>query len=291
MTVIIENEKLTAKIAEEGAELISLKDKATGLEYIWQGDPAFWGRHAPVLFPFVGRSKNDQYTYKNQTYPMGQHGFARDQIFDVIEHGEGSVSFSLKSSGETKKVYPFDFELVLSYELEGTELTVGYQVINTGREELLFSIGGHPAFNVPLENHLTFNDYYLSLSPKKERIRIPLSGPFADLEHRTLGQTEADLDLSRELFVDDALIYETPEETAVTIKSDEGEHSITLKYENIPFVGIWSPYEKEAPFVCIEPWWGIADTVKSEGQLEDKFAVNTLASNEAFKTNYVIEVK
>ncbi|MCB5950691.1 aldose 1-epimerase family protein [Enterococcus sp. BWT-B8] len=291
MTVIIENEKLTAVIAEEGAELVSLKDRDSGIEYIWQGNPAFWGRHAPVLFPFVGRLKNDQYSYKNKSYSLGQHGFARDQVFDVIEKGEGSVSLSLKSTKETKKVYPFDFELVLSYAIEGTELVVSYQVINTGKEEMLFSIGGHPAFNIPLEKHLTFNDYYLSLAPKMNRIQIPLSGPFADLEHKTLGQTVADLDLNRELFVDDALIYETPGKTAVTIKSDGSEHSVTLKYEDIPFVGIWSPYEKEAPFVCIEPWWGIADTVNSDGQLEDKSAVNQLKPAEEFKTNYVISVK
>lgn len=291
MTVIIENEKLTAVIAEEGAELVSLKDRESGLEYIWQSDPAFWGRHAPVLFPFIGRLKNDQYSYKNKTYPMGQHGFARDQVFDVIEKGEGSVSLSLKSTKETKKIYPFDFELVLSYAFEGTGLVVSYQIINTGKEEMLFSIGGHPAFNVPLETHLAFSDYYLSLKPKIDRIRIPLSGPFADLDHKTVGQTIVDLDLKRELFVDDALIYETLEKTAVTIKSDESEHSITLKYDDIPFVGIWSPYEKEAPFVCIEPWWGIADTVNSNGQLEDKFAVNHLEPAEEFKTSYTISVK
>ena len=290
MTVTIENEKVTAIIAEDGAELISLKDRKTGLEYIWQADPAFWGRHAPVLFPFVGRLKDDRYSYQNQTFPMGQHGFARDQVFEVIEQGEQSVSLLLKSSSKTKEIYPFDFELVLTYELTDAEITVGYQVINTGNEEMLFSIGGHPAFNVPLEEQLSFTDYYFSIEPKKDRVQIPLAGPYADLEHKTLGQTISDFDLKRELFINDALIYETPGENKIIIKSDKSEHSLTLKYDDIPYVGIWSPYQVEAPFVCIEPWWGIADSVSSDGQLEHKYAINRLLPEEVFKTTYTIEV-
>lgn len=119
MTVIIQNDQLIAEIAEHGAELISLKSKEHGLEYIWQGDPAYWGRHAPVLFPFVGRLKDDQYVYQGKTYQMGQHGFARDMDFEVIEHGQEMASFILRSTPETLEKYPFDFELVISYELGG----------------------------------------------------------------------------------------------------------------------------------------------------------------------------
>lgn len=291
MTVIIENEQLTATIAEEGAELISLKAKETGLEYIWQGDPKFWGRHAPVLFPFVGRSKNDSYSYQGKTYPMGQHGFARDQVFEVIEKGPEMVSLSLKSSKESKEIYPFDFELVLTYKLEQAEIVVDYQVINTGAEEMLFSIGGHPAFNIPIEEQLSFTDYYLSFEPKIDRVQLPLEGPFIDLAHKTLGQTSVDFDLKRELFEKDALIYETPGKTEIAFKTDKSEHSISLKYDNIPFVGVWTPYGVEAPFVCIEPWWGIADKLDSNGELVDKFAVNRLASKAIFNTNYTISVK
>ena len=131
MTVQIENEFLIATFAEEGAELVSLQSKETGIEYIWQGNPEFWARHAPVLFPIVGRLKEDTYMYQNQAYHLTQHGFARDQVFDVIEKGGEEVSFSLKSTKETKKKYPFDFELVITYTLEHQELTVNYQVENT----------------------------------------------------------------------------------------------------------------------------------------------------------------
>ncbi|WP_348919925.1 aldose 1-epimerase family protein [Enterococcus rotai] len=291
MTVQIENEFLIATIAEDGAELISLKSKKNNIEYIWQGDPAFWGRHAPVLFPVVGRLKNDQYTYQNQTYPMSQHGFARDSLFNVIEHGTELVSLSLKSNKETKKVYPFDFELILSYLLEEDNLVVRYQVENTGASDMYFSIGGHPAFNVPLESGLTFDDYYLSFAPKKSRTQIPLAGPFADFDHKTLGQTNTSLDIRRELFKEDAIIFETKGANAFTIETDEGTHSISLSYTDMPYVGIWSPYPQEAPFVCIEPWCGIADEVNATGNLVDKKGINTLAASDIFKTQYTLTVK
>ncbi|WP_375179558.1 aldose 1-epimerase family protein [Enterococcus rotai] len=291
MTVQIENEFLIATIAEDGAELISLKSKKNNIEYIWQGDPAFWGRHAPVLFPVVGRLKDDQYTYQNQTYPMSQHGFARDSLFNVIEHGTELVSLSLKSNKETKKVYPFDFELILSYLLEEDNLVVRYQVENTGASDMYFSIGGHPAFNVPLESGLTFDDYYLSFAPKKSRTQIPLAGPFADFDHKTLGQTNTSLDIRRELFKEDAIIFETKGANAFTIETDEGAHSISLSYTDMPYVGIWSPYPQEAPFVCIEPWCGIADEVNATGNLVDKKGINTLAASDIFKTQYTLTVK
>ncbi|MGM0217160.1 aldose 1-epimerase family protein [Enterococcus sp. AZ126] len=291
MTVQIENEFLIATIAEDGAELVSLKSKENNIEYIWQGDPAFWGRHAPVLFPIVGRLKDDQYTYENQTYPMSQHGFARDSLFEVIEHASELVSLSLKSNKETKKVYPFDFELILSYALEENNLVVHYQIENTGTSDMYFSIGGHPAFNVPLEPELTFDDYYLSFSPKKSRTQIPLVGPLADFEHKTLGQTNTSLAIRRELFKDDAIIFETKGVNAFTIETDEGPHSISLSYTDMPYVGIWSPYPQEAPFVCIEPWCGIADEVHATGNLVDKKGINKLTAADIFKTHYTLTTK
>ncbi|MBO0421834.1 aldose 1-epimerase family protein [Enterococcus plantarum] len=291
MTVQIENDYLIATIAEDGAELISLKSKKNNIEYIWQGDPAFWGRHAPVLFPVVGRLKDDQYTYENQTYPMGQHGFARDSLFEVIEHGSELVSLSLKSTKESKKIYPFEFELILSYVLEEDNLIVKYQVENTGNADMYFSIGGHPAFNVPLEQELTFDDYYLSFSPKKSRTQIPLAGPFADFEHKTLGQTNTSLDLRRELFKEDAIIFETKGVNTFTIETDEGPHSISLSFTDMPYVGVWSPYPQEAPFVCIEPWCGIADEVNTTGNLVDKKGINKLVAADIFKTQYTLTAK
>lgn len=291
MTVKIENDQLVAIIAEAGAELVSLKSKESGLEYIWQGDPEYWGRHTPVLFPFVGRLKDDQYTYQGKTYHMTQHGFARDMNFDVIEHGTEMVSLSLKSTPETKEKYPFDFELVISYELGGDGITTHYQVMNEGKEDMYFSIGGHPAFNVPLEDDLTFEDYYLSFSPQKSRIRIPLEGSYVNIEQKTLGQTNTSIKLTRDLFEQDAMVYETKGLNSFAIRTEKSPHSLTLSYNDMPYVGLWSPYPKEAPFLCIEPWCGIADTTTATGELTQKLGINRLKPEEIFKTKYSITVK
>lgn len=290
MTITIENGQLVAKISEKGAELTSLISKDTGLEYIWQADPEYWNRHAPILFPFVGRLKDNQYRYQGKTYAMGQHGFARDMDFTLVEQSEDTAVFSLKSSEKTRENYPFDFELFVTYELGGDGLRIRNKVINSGDNEMIFAIGGHPAFRVPLEDGFKFSDYYLAFSPQKSRIKMPLNGPFVDLDQKTLGQTNTNLHLTRKLFQNDALIFETIGANSFSIRNEDSEHSITLHYSDIPYVGFWSPYEKEAPFVCIEPWHGFADPVNTTGDLEDKPGMNRLQPREVFETNYAITV-
>ncbi|BAL62076.1 aldose 1-epimerase family protein [Melissococcus plutonius] len=291
MTVQLENEFLIATIAEAGAELVSLRSKSMNIEYIWQGNPAFWNRHSPILFPIVGRLKNDQYIYEGKTYHLPQHGFARDQLFQVIEQSDQSATFSLKSTKETYQYYPFDFELVLTYELEEQNLIVRYQVENLGIQTMYFSIGGHPAFNVPLEETLTFEDYFLNFFPKKSRTQIPLSGSALNIKNKTLAQTNTSIDLIHELFKNDALIFETKGNNAFSIETEKSQHGITLSYTDAPYVGIWSPYPKKAPFVCIEPWWGIADTIDTDGQLTNKLGIQLLSPNRIFNTHYQLTIK
>lgn len=291
MTVQLENEFLIATIAEAGAELVSLRSKSMNIEYIWQGNPAFWNRHSPILFPIVGRLKNNQYIYEGKTYHLPQHGFARDQLFQVIEQSDQSATFSLKSTKETYQYYPFDFELVLTYELEEQNLIVRYQVENLGIQTMYFSIGGHPAFNVPLEETLTFEDYFLNFFPKKSRTQIPLSGSALNIKNKTLAQTNTSIDLIHELFKNDALIFETKGNNAFSIETDKSQHGITLSYTDAPYVGIWSPYPKKAPFVCIEPWLGIADTIDTDGQLTNKLGIQLLSPNRIFNTHYQLTIK
>lgn len=291
MKVVIETDYLQATIDSYGAELQSLYSKEHKIEYLWQGDPEFWGRRAPVLFPFVGSLKDHQYTHQGQTYQLGQHGFARDMEFSLVEKKPDEVTFVLKSNEETKRIYPFDFQLFISYQLGGDGLTTAYRVVNESEAEMYFSIGGHPAFNVPLEEDLSFEDYYLKTSPMKSRIQIPLVGPLIDIDNRTLGQTNATIAFTRDLFENDALIYETIGLNAFTIASDKSPHQLTLSFNNLPFVGIWSPYGKEAPFVCIEPWSGIADSVDASGELSEKFGIQKLGIKEEFSSKYAITVK
>lgn len=291
MTVTITAGHLQATIAEKGAELQSLFDSHIDLEYIWQADPKHWGKHAPILFPIVGALKNDSYVYQGKTYHLPRHGFARDMDFEVIDQRDDYVLFQLESSTATKAVYPFAFCLHVSYELGGDGLVVKYKVKNSGQEDMLFSIGGHPAFNVPLEKGLTFEDYYLAFSPKKSRVKLPLKGNYIDYEQRTLGQTNTDLSLTHEMFENDALIFETKGLQSFSIRSEKSPHSVTLSYNQMPYVGFWSTYPTKSPFLCIEPWCGIADTIESNGDLKDKVGMQILAANTDFETKYSITVK
>ena len=153
----MENENLRVQISDHGAELSSIYDKAADREAVWIGDPAFWNRHAPVLFPFVGKVNGGFYTHKGVKYPMGQHGFARDNEFECIENTENKTVHRLVSTEETKKVYPFDFAFTVTQELSGRTLTITWNVENTGDDDMYFSVGGHPAFMIPEQYDIVFN--------------------------------------------------------------------------------------------------------------------------------------
>lgn len=290
MTIILENEASRVVINEKGAELSSFIMKETNLEYIWQGDSTFWERHAPVLFPFVGRLKDDSYRYQGKSFPMSQHGFARDKDFIIEQSTPTSATFLLEYDEASLKIYPFKFLLKITYQLNDKSLTVGYDV-TTESDEMYFGIGGHPAFNVPMSEESNFNDYYIHFAPSKSRITLPLEGSYINHSEKTLAQTNTSIQINRELFKNDALILETKGENAFSILSDKTKHGVTLFYDNLPYVGIWSPYDKEAPFVCIEPWAGIADTVDATGNIEDKLGMNYLSKGEHFKQQYIMTFK
>ena len=288
-TTKLSNDVLSIEIQDFGAELHSIKKD--DVEYLWQGDPDFWARQAPVLFPIVGKLKNGSYTYDNETFKLGGHGFACDQVFKLLESEANEAIFELRTSRETRAVYPFDFRLRITYKLIGNQLTVKWEVKNLDDQEMYFGIGAHPAFNVPLENG-TFEDYRLTISPAKSRQYIPLNPATGVLD---LSQKHAvdqnDFTLTRELFKDDALVFETPEATEVCLSSTVNDRSVKISWEDMPFVGLWSPYPAEAPFVCIEPWCGIADDQNTDGDLTTKFGINTLAHGKKFKASYTITIK
>lgn len=290
MTVELKNEYLTVKINEAGAELSSVKS-ADGIEYMWQADPKFWGRHAPVLFPIVGRLKDDQFTVAGQSYPMGQHGFARDHDFRVISQTATEATLELTDSSETRAIYPFAFRLRLIYTLVDHELTVTYDVHNPANHELLFSIGGHPAFNVPLATpEGILANYQLTVAPKGKYQHIPLQAPYNDIANATSLDLSKPLPLTREFFKDDAVILGLDhKETTLMLSSDLDDHGVAMTIENAPYVGMWSPYPADAPFVCLEPWWGIADNVDHDGQLSHKMGINHLAANQTFNEHYAVK--
>lgn len=291
MTIQLQNNHLIVFVSEKGAELSSIKSSKTGLEYLWQGDSTFWGRKSPILFPIVGRLKDDQYIIDGHTYSMGQHGFARDCTFQISHQSSTKVSLCLLSNMSSQAMYPYDFRLTITYTLEENSIVVTYLVENPSKEETMyFSIGAHPAFNVPLTQDTTFEDYYLSLSPKQFRTMLPLIGPYVDFSSKKLVQTDANIVLTRTLFDIDTLIYETEGKNVFSLQSDKTDHSVAITFENFPYVGIWSPPGKDAPFVCIEPWFGISDDVNSTGLFKEKIGIQALEANSSFSAHYSITI-
>ncbi|MFB9769482.1 aldose 1-epimerase family protein [Lactiplantibacillus modestisalitolerans] len=290
MTVELKNDYLTVQINEAGAELSSVRS-ADGIEYMWQADAKYWGRHAPVLFPIVGRLKDDQYTVAGQSYAMGQHGFARDHVFTVVSQTATSAVLELTDSSETRQRYPYAFRLRLHYTLTEHQLTVGYDVHNPANQDLLFSIGGHPAFNVPLADPVgQLSNYHVTVAPKRVYEHIPLQAPLNDAANADDLDLTKPLPLTRELFKDDAIILNLEHrETTLMLSSDLDDHGVAMTIEDAPYVGLWSPYPAEAPFVCLEPWWGIADNVQADGQLSHKMGINRLAPKQTFNAQYDVK--
>lgn len=285
----IENNILTVTLSDKGAELLSVIGKYSQHEYIWQGSDQNWSRHAPILFPIVGKLKEDSYSYQGQKYQMPQHGFARDAQFKVTYQDKESITFSLKDTAATRKIYPFHFELRVNYTLLNDLLEINFSVLNLDNQEMLFAIGGHPGFNVPVSQDISKEDFYFKFQPSNARIRIPYQGKFLNWDQRYLASTNSLLGLRDSLFANDALIYQMRgHDNKLSIRTDSGDFHINVWSRNAPYMGIWSPYPKVADFVCVEFLWGIADTLDADGNLADKRGMNRLAANSRFNTGYSI---
>lgn len=211
-TCTIKNERLSVTIAAHGAELSSIYDKANDRELVWQADPAFWNRHAPVLFPNVGKYYGGHFTYNGTDYPMGQHGFARDTEFEQAASGENFVTYRLCADEESKKVYPFDFVLEITHRLNGNRLTVEWNVKNTDNKEMYFTIGGHPAFNVNVLPDTDFEDYSLVFKEGTEKLSYVLldaeSGTAIGDKVYELELTDSKYALKKDMFDKDALVFD-----------------------------------------------------------------------------------
>lgn len=279
----LENEQLRVQVKSTGAELTSIYDKQAKRELLWQGDAAFWGRQAPVLFPIVGRLKNNQYQYQQQNYNLSGHGFARDQQFTCIYQGDQELVFELHDTVETKQVYPFAFVLRIHYVLQENKLQVQYKVYNPSVDQTLyFSIGGHPGFNVPIDEQGDFQNVHLSIEEQKVRERYFVDGVLIQEEVRE--EEWETRPLQRQYFTQDAMIFATPEKTAVSLILPKCQLTVT---SDCPYFGIWSPTTK-APFVCIEPWWGMADSVNSEGDFCQKRGLQSVPARTSWLGQYTI---
>ena len=288
MNYEIKNSFISVKIDSFGAQLNSLKKTNENLEYIWQANPQYWNRHAPILFPIVGRLKDDEYFYKDKKYNMTQHGFARDCEFELVKKEDDYLKFRLESNEKSLEKYPFLFELDISYELVENKLVISYEVKNKTNGEMLFSIGAHPAFNWPLDNEEK-NDCYFEFEDIKSTKRYFLNDKGLVYNNADLEIIENKIPLSEELFKDDALVFNDLSINIVSFKNTKNTNHIRLDFEKFPYLGLWSK-PSGAPFLCIEPWYGVADSFDSSKSLEDKKGIITLQKDEIFSCFYNIEI-
>ncbi|MCT7569159.1 aldose 1-epimerase family protein [Aliarcobacter butzleri] len=282
MNYEIKNSFIKAQIKSFGAELNSLKKCDENFEYIWQANSKYWARHSPVLFPIVGRLKEDSYFYKNKKYSLSQHGFARDKEFEIVQNEADFIEFRLKSDEKSLEFYPFFFELNIGYKLDKNSLIVLYKVKNKSDEKMYFSIGAHPAFNTQVGDFLEFENI-------KTTKRYFLDEKGLIYKNQDLNLENSKLYLDKDLFKDDALVFNDSNIKQITLKSIENRSRVKVKFDNFPYLGIWSK-PNDAPFVCIEPWFGVADEENANQKIEDKKGILSLEKEEEFFCFYTIEV-
>lgn len=284
--ITLQNKTLTATIATKGAELQSLINTTTNLQYMWSGNAKYWGKYSPVLFPIVGGLKNDTYYYEGKAYTLPRHGFARDRKFTAKQITDAEALFTLTDDDSSRVVYPFAFTLGLRYKLEGNSLLCTYEVYNPGSEVLLFSVGAHPAFAVPLTDDTVYTDYYLQFNAAENLQRFKLdNGLIAAPE--ALPVNNGRLPLQQSLFYEDAIVLKHMQSNSITIGCNKNSHGIHFTFNDFPFFGIWAA--KDAPFVCLEPWCGIADGVHANQQLINKEGIIPLAANAHWQRRWQVE--
>ncbi|UUI03808.1 aldose 1-epimerase family protein [Oceanobacillus jeddahense] len=293
MKQTIENEWLKVEIESNGAEIQSVEHKKNTLKYMWTGDSAYWGRVAPVLFPIVGRLKEDQYHLDGQTYEMSQHGFLRDVDFELSSLSAEHVSFKVASDGRFKNIFPYEFKATITYSLHQDSLSVDWKIENQNDTEMYFSIGAHPAFRIPLLENEGLEDYQLTFTPNPDKEVMEYGLENALVHEKGIRNHLPDITLQPDLFAKDAMIYSHIDR--IELASTKLNHGVEVVFTDFPFVGIWSKYNEEnntiAPFVCIEPWCGIADMHDTTGDLKEKFGMNRLEADEVFQKEYTMIFK
>lgn len=278
--MILDNGIVKAQISSHGAELRSAVKN--GREYMWCADPAYWSRTSPVLFPIVGGLKDKRYIFGGKEYPMGQHGFARDCEFELKSADDTSAVFVLRSDDETRQKYPFDFELEIGYRLDGSAIIVSWRVINKGNDNMYFSIGAHPAFN--LKDGVNYFGFDTDDDIKYKLLSGGLLDKYTEYTLKNNGGAE----IVKGMFDKDALVVEDGQAHEVTLCGSDRQPYVRVSFD-APLFGLWSPAGKDAPFVCIEPWYGRCDGADFDGTLEERDHCMSLEPANEFYAEYSIE--
>lgn len=285
--LIIENDRLIVKVSNKGAEIQSIFDKNHTFEWIWNGDQKYWPRHAPVLFPIVGRLKNNQYLYQGEIFNIPQHGFARDLDFEVILHNQDAICLQLTSSLLTKTYYPFNFKLEINYQLIDDGIQTKYTVYNQGNIPMYYNLGIHPGFNIPFQLNEKISDYYIMFEKEETIIRHLLEDGLFNGQTENLGKHQT-IDLNYSLFEKDAIVLKKLDSNFLYITNKQKSLQLKVEFQGWPYLGIWT--KPNAPFICIEPWLGYADSIEHNYLIEEKEAIQVLQpyTNEVFEIKFLM---
>jgi galactose mutarotase-like enzyme len=287
----IENEYLKITVSSKGAELISIRSKSTGLEYLWQGKSERWEGKSPVLFPIIASLENNRYQVGKDTYQLPIHGFAMHKKFQFMSEEKNALTFQLSNDHSTYKVYPYKFLLTVTYILDANTIQTIYKVNNIDDKPIWFCIGGHPTFACPIEQHLAFTDYYLEFDKKEMADRHLMTGALMNGQTEPFLQQERSIPLKKDLFSENAIILKNLKSKNVTLHSDKGICSVRLSIAGFPHLGIFSyANSAEDKYICLEPWHGIPGIKGKEKYLQDKEGIIKVKEGKEFVTSFTIEV-
>ncbi|WP_346238729.1 aldose 1-epimerase family protein [Niabella insulamsoli] len=279
----LQNERMKIAVAAKGAELQQIEDLKSGQSYMWHGGEP-WPKYAPVLFPIVGALKEGVYHFKGKQYQLPRHGFARDRVFDLHVQTPTTLSFVLTSDDATLAIYPFQFEFYINYILLDNGLEVKYSVINKGGDDMFFSVGGHPAFKLPLFAGDQYEDYTIEFEKKENTGRWLLDNGLIKSASAPLLHNSSILPIRKDLFYQDAIVLKHLNSSKLQLLSSKSGAGFAFDFAGFPYLGIWAA--PNADFICIEPWCGIADAVDSSQELSEKEGIHKLASHETFERSW-----
>lgn len=290
MEIRLQNETTSAVMIDKGAELRSLN--IGGRELMWQADPAYWGKTSPLLFPMIGNLRSGKTLINGSEYAITKHGFARDNVFAAKQISDSCAEFTFCANDETKKCFPFDFELKLRYTLNTDSLEMLYTVSNKGDGTMPYCIGGHPAFNCPFEDGAEFTDYKLVFE-QPETVNSPvmnlITRMWGDNERVERLNNSKEFRLAYPLFDNDCVYFDTINSKSVSLVSEKSGEGVNVSWEGFETLGVWTPDHKNAPFVCIEPWCGCDDYDTDSGVFAEKRGIQTADAGE--EKQYKITIK
>lgn len=281
MIYYAENENYILGVKEMGAELTSLKSKKTGFEFIWDGNTDIWYGQSPVLFPIIGRLLDDKYRLNGEEYEMPKHGIVRKKPFKLINKTDDSLTFSQTDDEESRKMYPYSFDLQVKFLLTDNGLSVTHTVINNDEKVMYYSFGAHPAFNCKIGDYLEFEKDAKLLTERIDHESILIEEKFP------VNITNKKLYLTKDLFCDDALILSGYDSKYISLKSNDHNRVVKFNFDS-PLLGIWA--KPGAPYVCIEPWWGVNDNYDKKPDLSEKRAIMALNAKGSTAFNWNIEI-